>query len=135
MLKPVVKVLKFNTTAAISGAATPTGVPTSVYAIVLNNTLSTADVAENGTFKVTLLPAGVYSLAIHPAAGYPDTTHTGIGVTAGNTTNVGTCAADRPVVRVQTQRPVGIPHGLFLFRGGRSGRASSRPEEGDFGDR
>lgn len=90
MLKPVVKAMTFNTAAAISGAVTPTGVPTSVYAIVLNDTLGTAEVAANGTFKVTVLPAGMYSLAFHPAPGYRDTTLTGIGVTAGNTTNVGT---------------------------------------------
>ncbi len=89
MLKPVVKVMPFSTAGAIGGTVLPAGTATSIYAIMASDTLGSAQAAGDGTFLVSVLPAGTYSLAFHPAAGFRDTTLTGVAVTAGHLTGVG----------------------------------------------
>ena len=89
-LKPVVKAMPFTLAGAISGTVVPAGLATTVYAIQAPDTLGSTIVATDGSFKMSVLSAGVYSLAFDAAAGYRDTTLTGIAVTAGNTTSVGT---------------------------------------------
>ncbi len=89
-LKPVVKAMPFTLAGAISGTVLPAGIATAVYAIQAPDTLGSTIVATDGSFKVSVLSAGVYSLAFDAAAGYRDTTLSGVAVTAGNTTSVGT---------------------------------------------
>jgi len=89
LLQPTVKVMPFSTAGAISGTVLPAGTPTSIYAIQSPDTLGTAAAGADGSFTVSVLPAGTYSVAFHPAAGFRDTTLTGVLVTSGHTTSVG----------------------------------------------
>ncbi len=90
LLKPVVKIMAMPAAGAISGKVSPAGTATSIFAIVSTDTLGTATAAGDGSFTVSVLPAGTYSVAFHPASGYRDTTLTGVVVTSGHTTDVGT---------------------------------------------
>ena len=90
LLKPTVRVMAFSTAGAIRGSVAPAGTACAIYAIQGADTLGSAAAAGDGTFQVSVLPAGTYSLSLHPAAGFRDTTLAGVAVTAGSTTNVGT---------------------------------------------
>jgi hypothetical protein len=89
-LKPTVKVLPFTTAGAITGAVSPAGTETAVYAIQDPDTLGTAMAGADGHFTLGVLAPGTYSVALHPASGYRDTTLTGVSVPPGATTDVGT---------------------------------------------
>jgi hypothetical protein len=81
--------MPFSTAGAISGSVSPASAATTIFALQGPDTLSSATTASDGTFQVSVLPAGSYLLALHPAEGFRDTTISGVAVTAGSTTSVG----------------------------------------------
>jgi uncharacterized protein DUF4382 len=89
LLQPTVRVMPFSTAGAIAGTISPAGTAATIYAIQPPDTVGSALAANDGSFQVSVLPAGVYSLAIHPQAGFRDTTLAGVTVDRGVTKQVG----------------------------------------------
>jgi hypothetical protein len=96
ILKPTVRVLPSSAAGAIRGVVAPAGMPTMVYALQAADTLGTAATAPDGSFEVSVLPAGTYDLAFHPGAEFPDSRVSGVVVVAGATTDVGVVQLGTP---------------------------------------
>src|SRR5439155_13219618 len=78
--------------AEIRGTVAPEGTAADVFDTAGPDPLGSAQDESDGTFQVSVLPAGTYALAIHPAAGFRDTTLLAVSVGAGGTADLGTIA-------------------------------------------
>ena len=96
ILNPTVRMLPSSAAGAIRGIVAPAGMPTMVYALQAADTLGTAMTAPDGSFALSVLPAGTYDLALHPAVEFPDSRVSGIVVVAGTTTDVGVLQLGAP---------------------------------------
>ena len=94
VLRPVIRIVVIsvpeNKPGSIHGVVLPSGIMSSVYAIVGPDTVASTMPAADGQFTIVLLPAGTYQLAFHPREGYLDQTMVGVVVAMGQATNVAT---------------------------------------------
>ena len=77
---------------ALSGTVSPTSAASWVFAIQGPDTVASSLTAANGSFQVSLLPAGTYAVAFHPVAGFEDKMVGNVVVANDATTNMGTVA-------------------------------------------
>jgi len=89
MLKPVIRILAVRVAGGITGHVLPAGVPATIYATQLPDTVGSARAAADGHFMLAVLSAGSYDLTVHPDSGYRDTTLFGVSVETGLTRDVG----------------------------------------------
>jgi hypothetical protein len=89
-LKPTVRVMPLAAAGAIRGRIYPTNVVAAVEVMRDGAMVGGAETAEDGSFEVSVLPAGVYDVRVHPVAYYQDASVTGVAVQSGVTTDIGT---------------------------------------------
>lgn len=89
IMSPVVHMMTFQSMGSIKGRVLPTTATTNVYAMMVNDTLGTAETGLDGRFQISVLSAGNYQLHFDAPVAYNDTTLTNVSVTAGHTTDVG----------------------------------------------
>lgn len=88
-LKPVIRTITRAQDGAIRGSVNPLEATPAVYAILGQDTISTAFTNPEGNFLLRGLRPGTYKVAFSPAEGYLPTERTNISVTTGNVTNIG----------------------------------------------
>ena len=89
IMNPVVHMLTFQQMGAIKGRVLPTAATTDVYAMMVNDTLGTAQTGLDGRFQISVLGNGNYQLHFDAPAAYNDTTITNVQVSGGHTTDIG----------------------------------------------
>lgn len=89
-LQPTVRVMPLAAAGAIRGRIYPTNVVAAVEVMQSGAMIGGAETAEDGSFEVSVLPAGVYDVEVRPVAYYLDATVPGVVVRSGATTDIGT---------------------------------------------
>jgi hypothetical protein len=91
ILRPVARIFPIQTTGSIHGTVSPAADTSWVFAMMGADTVTSTRTGGDGSFTLSLLPAGDYAVHIVPvAAGVHDTTLSPVHVTAGQTTELGT---------------------------------------------
>ena len=94
VLNPVTRIVTLSLPdqqpGAIHGTVAPGDVATSVFVMQDADTVTSSLTAADGSFTVSLLPAGAYRLVFHPWHDFQDQTMDGVAVQMGVTTDIGT---------------------------------------------
>src|SRR5436309_1877908 len=93
VLNPVTRIVTLSLPdqkpGAIHGTVAPGDVATSVLVMQNGETVTGSLTAGDGSFTVSLLPAGTYQLVFHPSRDYADQSMDGVVVEMGATTDIG----------------------------------------------
>lgn len=94
-LKPVIRTYTEAVSGAIAGHVSPAESLPYIMAIAGGDTIG-AFAAENGSYMIQAVPAGLWSLKFEPVVPFSDTTLTGVTVVNGMVTVVDTLYFDQP---------------------------------------
>jgi len=89
ILNPVTRILPAAAAGAIDGQIWPTNTVADVFVMQGGSMVSSTQTNADGTFQVSVLPAGLYDVTVRPVAFYQEELVPGIVVAAGGTTNLG----------------------------------------------
>jgi len=95
-LKPTTRVMPLEAAGAIRGRIFPTNTVAMVDVMQSGATVGSAQTADDGTFEVSILPAGVYDVMVRPVAYYLESSVPGVVVQSGATTDIGTVQLQSP---------------------------------------
>jgi hypothetical protein len=91
ILRPVARIFPIQSTGSIHGTVSPAADTSWVFAMMGADTVTSTMTGGDGSFTLSLLPAGDYAVHIVPiVAGVRDTTLSPVHVMAGQTTELGT---------------------------------------------